>query len=125
MQEFANIQSTRNAIFDLLSSVNMATEEIIKLLDYIMLYWLPKNGASSARWYWESFNSFAQFQPITIPTGCSIFPKEIFKASQRWVETRFKDLRYFNVRDTGGHFAAFEQPELYVQELRACFQKMS
>ena len=53
------------------------------------------------------------------------FPKEIFKASQRWVETRFKDLRYFNVLDTGGHFAAFEQPELYVQEVRACFQKMS
>ena len=95
-----------------------------ELLDNVMLYWLTASGASSARIYWESFASGSN-DNVNVPSGCSIFPKEIFKASQRWVETRFKDLRYFNVLDTGGHFAAFEQPELYVQELRACFQKMS
>ena len=95
-----------------------------ELLDNVMLYWLTASGASSARIYWESFASGSS-DNVNVPSGCSIFPKEIFKASQRWVETRFKDLRYFNVLDTGGHFAAFEQPELYVQELRACFQKMS
>ena len=94
-----------------------------ELLDNVMLYWLTASGASSARIYWESFASGSN-DNVNVPSGCSIFPKEIFKASQRWVETRFKDLRYFNVLDTGGHFAAFEQPELYVQELRACFQKM-
>ena len=95
-----------------------------ELLDNVMLYWLTASGASSARIYWESFSSGSN-DNVNVPSGCSIFPKEIFKASQRWVETRFKDLRYFNVLDTGGHFAAFEQPELYVQEVRACFQKMS
>ena len=95
-----------------------------ELLDNVMLYWLTASGASSARIYWESFASGSN-ENVNVPSGCSIFPKEIFKASQRWVETRFKDLRYFNVLDTGGHFAAFEQPELYVQEVRACFQKMS
>ena len=95
-----------------------------ELLDNVMLYWLTASGASSARIYWESFASGSN-DNVNVPSGCSIFPKEIFKASQRWVETRFKDLRYFNVLDTGGHFAAFEQPELYVQEVRACFQKMS
>ena len=95
-----------------------------ELLDNVMLYWLTASGASSARIYWESFASGSN-ENVNVPSGCSIFPMEIFKASQRWVETRFKDLRYFNVLDTGGHFAAFEQPELSVQELRACFQKMS
>ena len=94
-----------------------------ELLDNIMLYWLTASGASSARIYWESFARGSNGD-VNVPSGCSIFPKEIFKASQRWVETRFKDLRYFNVLDTGGHFAAFEQPQLYVKELRACFQKM-
>ena len=62
--------------------------------------------------------------PVTVPSGASIFPKEIFKASRRWVELRFKDLRYYNVLDSGGHFAAFEQPDTFVAELRACFAAM-
>ena len=95
-----------------------------KLLDNIMLYWLPKNGASSARLYWESFNSFAQFQPITIPTGCSIFPKEIMKSSRRWAEKRYTNIIHWNELDRGGHFAAFEQPELFVNELRTCFRSL-
>ena len=94
-----------------------------ELLDNVMFYWLPAAGASSGRIYWESFG-LGNLDDVTVPSGCSIFPKEIFKASRRWVETRFKDLRYFNVLDRGGHFAAFEQPELFVDELRACFRTM-
>ena len=55
------------------------------------------------------------------PTGVSMFPKEIFRASRRWIEERFVNLIHYNALDKGGHFAAFEQPELFVSELRACF----
>ena len=88
-----------------------------------MLYWIPACGASSARIYWESFGR-GSAADVNVPAGCSIFPKEIFKASERWIETRFKDLRYYNVLDKGGHFAAFEQPQAFVNELRQCFRTM-
>jgi pimeloyl-ACP methyl ester carboxylesterase len=91
-----------------------------ELLDNVMLYWLPATGASSARLYWESFAA-RDFSPIDVPAGASIFPKEIFRISERWARTRFTDLRYWNELDRGGHFAAFEQPELFVAELRAFF----
>ncbi len=93
-----------------------------KLLDNIMVYWLTKSGASSARLYWESFSSFGNSGPITIPTGCSIFPKEIMKSSRRWAEQRYTNIIYWNEIDRGGHFAAFEQPEIFVSELRNCFK---
>jgi pimeloyl-ACP methyl ester carboxylesterase len=92
-----------------------------ELLDNVMLYWLPGAGASSARLYWESFRR-PENSPISVPSGCSIFPKEIFGISRRWAETRFTDLRYWNELDRGGHFAAFEQPELFAAELRAFFR---
>ena len=94
-----------------------------ELLDNVMFYWVTASGASSARIYWESFNR-GSTDDITVPSGCSIFPKEIFTASQRWVENRFKDLRYFNLLEKGGHFAAFEQPSIFVDELRNCFRTM-
>lgn len=93
-----------------------------ELLDNVMMYWLSNAGASSARIYWESFGSTNQ-DPVTIPTGCSIFPKEIFKTSQRWAEKRFTNLVHFNVLDKGGHFAAFEQPSSFVDEVRTCFRQ--
>jgi pimeloyl-ACP methyl ester carboxylesterase len=92
-----------------------------EMLDNIMLYWLPASGASSARLYWESFRK-VDFSPIAVPTGCSIFPKEIFRLSRRWAESRFSDLRHFNELDRGGHFAAFEQPQLYLEEVWAFFR---
>lgn len=95
-----------------------------RLLDNVMMYWLTASGASSARIYWESFGRGGRGGKIEVPSGCSIFPKEIFKASKRWVETRYTDLRHYNVLDKGGHFAAMEQPELFVQELRDCFATM-
>jgi epoxide hydrolase len=94
-----------------------------ELLDNVMLYWLAETGASSARLYWESFRK-RDFSPIDVPTGCSIFPKEIFRISRRWAQTRFSDLRHFNELDRGGHFAAFEQPELYVDEVRSLFREL-
>ncbi len=94
-----------------------------QLLDNIMLYWLPGNGASSARLYWESFGRGGQPQDITIPSGVTIYPKEIFKASERWVRRRFKNLKHYQIQEVGGHFAAFEQPKLFVNDLNACFSK--
>ena len=91
------------------------------LLDNITLYWLTGTGTSSARLYWESARR-ANDDPVPAPTGCSIFPKEISRPSRRWVERRFSDLRYWNELDRGGHFAAFEQPQLFVEELRSFFR---
>jgi pimeloyl-ACP methyl ester carboxylesterase len=92
-----------------------------ELLDNVMLYWLPATGASAARLYWESFRR-REFSPVDVPTGCSISPMEILKIPRRLAETRFTDLRYWNELDRGGHFAAFEQPELFVDEVRAFFR---
>jgi pimeloyl-ACP methyl ester carboxylesterase len=94
-----------------------------ELLDNVMLYWLPAAAGSSARLYWESLRR-PPMDPVRVPVGCSIFPKEIFRTSRRWAERRYDKLVYFNELDRGGHFAAFEQPATFVAELRACFRKM-
>ena len=92
-----------------------------ELLDNVMMYWLTNSAASSARLYWESFANMV-LDPVDMPMGASIFPKEIFRASRRWAEKRFGNIIYWNVLDKGGHFAAFEQPETFVEELRQCFR---
>jgi epoxide hydrolase len=92
-----------------------------ELLDNVMLYWLPGAGASAARYYWEAVRN-PLFEPVAVPAGCSIFPKEIFRPSRRWAEKRFADIRYWNELDKGGHFPAFEQPEAFVAEVRAAFR---
>jgi epoxide hydrolase len=99
-----------------------------ELLDNVMLYWLPGTGASSARLYWESIRQVNRWisgstdDTVAVPTGCSIYPKELQRPSRRWAEKRFLDIRYWNELDKGGHFAAFEQPELFVNEVRAFFR---
>jgi pimeloyl-ACP methyl ester carboxylesterase len=85
-----------------------------------MLYWLPAAGASSARLYWESFTD-AKLPPISVPAGCSMFPKEIIRMPRRAVEAHFGDLRHWRELDRGGHFAALEQPGVLVEELRTFF----
>jgi pimeloyl-ACP methyl ester carboxylesterase len=80
-----------------------------ELLDNVMFYWLPAAGASSARLYWESFAQ-PSLDEVKLPTGCSIFPKEILRTSRRWAEKRFTNIVYWNELERGGHFAAFEQP---------------
>ena len=99
-----------------------------ELLDNVMLYWLPGTGASSARLYWESIRRVNRWisGPVTdtvaVPTGCSIFPRELQRPSRRWAARRFLDIRWWNELDKGGHFAAFEQPELFVNEVRSFFR---
>jgi pimeloyl-ACP methyl ester carboxylesterase len=94
-----------------------------ELLDNVMLYWLTNSAASSARLYWESYNK-PNLDPIQMPVGCSIFPKEIFSTSRRWAEKRFTNLIHWNELEIGGHFAAFEQPDLYMAEIRDCFRTL-
>jgi len=99
-----------------------------QLLDNLMLYWLPATGASSARLYWESIRKVNEWisgtvdDVITTPTGCSIFAHELQRPSRRWAGRRFSNIRHWNELDRGGHFAACEQPELFVDELRAFFR---
>lgn len=89
------------------------------LVDNLMLYWLTQSGVSSARLYWESFSSLFDQTPITMPSGVSIYPKEIITSSKRWAQQRYQNLCYWNTLERGGHFAALEQPQLYVSEIRA------
>ena len=94
-----------------------------EMLDNIMLYWLPATGGSSGRLYWEAFRSHAR-PNVDVPTGVSVFPHELFRPSRRWAETSLRNIIHWNELDRGGHFAAFEQPALFVEELRACFRKL-
>jgi pimeloyl-ACP methyl ester carboxylesterase len=95
------------------------------LLDNIMLYWLTGTGASSGRLYWESFRQAFAPTILELPVGCSVFPKEIIPAPRRWAERFYRNLIHWNRPDRGGHFAAFEQPDLFVQELRKCFSRLA
>jgi epoxide hydrolase len=91
------------------------------LLDNIALYWFSNAAASSARLYWESFGTPAP-DVVTTPMGASIFPHEIFQAPREWAAERYRDIRMWHEDlDRGGHFAAFEQPELFVAEVREFF----
>ena len=94
------------------------------VLDNIMLYWLPAAGASSARLYWESFGSFAP-QQIDVPVAVSAFPKEILPTPRKWAERNYQQLVHWGELDQGGHFAAWEQPEAFVRELRTAFALMA
>ncbi len=87
------------------------------LLDNIMLYWLTNSGASSARLYWESFARFTAVR-VGVPAGITAFPKEIFRPSKRWAKKVYTNLIYYNEAERGGHFAAFEVPEIFVEEIR-------
>ncbi|HEY5647594.1 MAG TPA: epoxide hydrolase, partial [Pseudomonadales bacterium] len=98
-----------------------------ELIDNVMFYWLTAAGASSARLYWESFARAFRAgadNTVSLPTGCSIFPKEIVPTPRSWADRRYRNIVYWNELDRGGHFAAFEQPELFIGELRNCFRLM-
>jgi pimeloyl-ACP methyl ester carboxylesterase len=97
-----------------------------ELLDNVMMYWLTASGASSARLYLESFRSSfgPDFPQVTLPTACSQFAKELSKPPREWVQRRYPNLVYWNELPKGGHFAAFEQPALFVDELRKGFRAM-
>ncbi len=91
-----------------------------ELLDNVMMYWLTGSGASSARMYWESFNFFGSASRVELPTGIASFPKEILQSPRRWCESTY-NVTHWTVMPRGGHFAAFEQPELFVDDVRAFF----
>lgn len=99
-----------------------------EILDAVMLYWLPRTGASSARLYWESIRQVQEWftksndDVVSVPTGCSIFPKENPRPSRRWAAKRYTNIVHWNELDKGGHFAAFEQPDLFVNEVRSFFR---
>jgi pimeloyl-ACP methyl ester carboxylesterase len=92
------------------------------LLDNITLYWLTNTGVSSGRLYWENKADFFDAKNISIPFAISVFPDELYQAPRSWAERAYpNNLIYFNELDRGGHFAAWEQPELFSEEMRAAF----
>jgi len=95
------------------------------ILDNITLYWLTNTGVSAARLYWENKASFFDAKPITIPFAISVFPDELYQAPRSWAEQAYPDnLVHFNELDRGGHFAAWEQPELFCSEMRDAFRSL-
>ena len=95
-----------------------------ELLDNVMLYWLTASAASSARLYWESFGARRMRSVVSIPTGVAVYPKEIVPPVRRWLTDHYTDIRHWAEMPKGGHFAAFEQPGLFVNDLRAYFKML-
>jgi pimeloyl-ACP methyl ester carboxylesterase len=100
-----------------------------EMLDDITLYWLTNTAVSSARLYWENKSAILsaaaqKTAEISLPVGVTVFPDEIYRAPRSWTERAYRDLIYFNEVDKGGHFAAWEQPELFSAELRAAFRSL-
>jgi pimeloyl-ACP methyl ester carboxylesterase len=99
------------------------------ILDNITLYWLTNTATSSARMYWESGRSataaFKKAPPhVSLPVAYTVFPGEIFQAPRHWVKSAYHNLIYFNEAARGGHFAAWEEPQLFSEELRAAFRTL-
>ena len=96
-----------------------------ELLDNVMLYWVTATAASSARLYWESFGPKRRTpHKVTVPTGVAVFPKEIVTPVRKWMEASYTNIRHWSEMPKGGHFAAFEQPELFVREVREFFRTL-
>jgi len=95
------------------------------ILDNITLYWLTNTGVSAARLYWENKADFFDAKSITIPFAMSVFPDELYQAPRSWAERAYPDnLTHYNQLDRGGHFAAWEQPQLFSEEMRASFRQL-
>jgi pimeloyl-ACP methyl ester carboxylesterase len=95
------------------------------ILDNITLYWLTNTGVSAARLYWENKADFFDAKPITIPFAISVFPDELYQAPRSWAERAYPhNLVHYNTLDRGGHFAAWEQPDLFSAEMRAAFRTL-
>ena len=109
------------------SSGNLTCDQI---LDNITLYWLTGTGASAARSYWEAYGADAPaagaqpLPPPAIPFGFTTFPGEIWRTPRSWVEASYPNVVYFNEADRGGHFAAWEEPEVFSEEVRAAFRSL-
>jgi pimeloyl-ACP methyl ester carboxylesterase len=95
-----------------------------EVLDNITLYWLTKTGVSAARLYWEYKGGFFNAKGVSTPVAVTVFPGEQYQAPRSWAEQAYPNLIYFNEVDKGGHFAAWEQPQLFTEELRAAFRSL-
>jgi pimeloyl-ACP methyl ester carboxylesterase len=95
-----------------------------EVLDNITLYWLTNTGVSASRLYWEYRGGFFNAKGVTIPVAVTVFPGEQYQAPRSWTERAYPNLVYYNRVDKGGHFAAWEQPQLFAEELRAAFRSL-
>jgi pimeloyl-ACP methyl ester carboxylesterase len=95
-----------------------------EILDNVTLYWLTNTGVSSGRLYWDNKFGFFDAKNVSVPAGVSVFPGEIYQAPRSWAERAYPNLIHYNELDRGGHFAAWEQPQLLSEEVRATFRTL-
>jgi pimeloyl-ACP methyl ester carboxylesterase len=114
------------AVAAALDRTQSATGELTRdeVLDNITLYWLTNTGVSASRLYWEYKGGFFNAKGVSIPVAVTVFPGEQYQAPRSWAEQAYPELIYFNEVDRGGHFAAWEQPQLFTEELRAAFHSV-
>ena len=114
------------AVYSSLNRTTSATGELTldEILDNITLYWLTNTGVSASRLYWEYKGGFFNAKGVSIPVAVSVFPGEQYEAPRSWTEKAYPKLIYYNKVDKGGHFAAWEQPQLFTTELRAAFKSL-
>ena len=114
------------AVVAALSRTTSATGELTRdeVLDNITLYWLTNTGVSASRLYWEYKGGFWDAKGVSIPVAVSVFPGEAYEAPRSWVERAYPNLIHYNEVDRGGHFAAWEQPQLFSEEVRAGFRSV-
>jgi pimeloyl-ACP methyl ester carboxylesterase len=114
------------AVTKALKRTTSATGELTReeILDNITLYWLTNTGVSASRLYWEYKGGFFNAKGVSIPVAASVFPGEQYQAPRSWTEKAYPNLIYFNDVDRGGHFAAWEQPQLFSEEVRAAFRSL-
>jgi pimeloyl-ACP methyl ester carboxylesterase len=114
------------AVASALNRTRSAQGELTRdeILDNITLYWLTNTGVSASRLYWEYKGGFFNAKGVSIPAAVSVFPGEQYQAPRSWTERAYPKLIYYNQLDKGGHFAAWEQPELFSAELRAAFRSL-
>ncbi len=114
------------AVVAALTRTTSATGELTRdeVLDNITLYWLTNTGVSASRLYWEYKGGFFNAKGVSIPVAVSVFPGEQYQAPRSWAKQAYPNLIYYNELDKGGHFAAWEQPELFTEELRAAFRSL-
>jgi pimeloyl-ACP methyl ester carboxylesterase len=95
-----------------------------QVLDNITMTWITNTGISSARLYWENKLGFFDIKGVTVPAGVSVFPRELYEVPRSWAEQAYPKLSHFNVLPEGNHFAAWQEPELFTNELRAAFRSL-
>ena len=114
------------AVTSALHRTTSTTGELTRdeILDNITLYWLTNTGVSASRLYWEYKLGFFNVKGVTIPVAVSVFPSEQYQAPRSWAERAYPNLIYYHEADKGGHFAAWEQPQLFSEEVRAAFRTL-